>query len=315
MTSRRLIRIKVIQLLYAYNNREAMNLFEIERDLKKSIEKSYDLYYQTLMLMTKIQDFAFLKNDQKKFKLLATAEDLNPNMKFCNNAVLNIIKNNKSFLTYIRNHKISWNDNTESVEYFYKSLTDSDIYRRYMEDPEMSFEKEREFVLKFFYHIIAEDKLFYEIMEDKSIYWNDDFELVLSMLYKTLKNIEADALPEDRIFINIFQSEEDMEFANELLTKTLLNHSKNIEILIPLIKNWEIDRISELDRIIMSAAVTEFKFFPSIPIKVTLDEYIEIAKSYSTPKSGSFINGVLDKTVRQLNDNDEIHKSGRGLME
>lgn len=316
MTSRRLIRIKVLQLLYSYIKNEGVTLAEIERNLLKSIAKSSDLYYQTLLLMTEIQRKAFLKIDSVKNRRFATTEDLNPNTRFIENPVLSIIQNNKKFQTYNHSNLISWNDNTEIISYFYNTFTQSEIYQNYMAAKTASFEDHKKLVIDLFVEFISQNDVYFQTLEEKNIYWNDDFELVLSIVYKTLHNItEKSDTPEADLFFSIYNLEEDTEFARKLLRKTILENEENLKIVDKFTQNWEIERISDIDKLIMSIAITELRQFPSIPVKVTLDEYIEIAKSYSSSKSGGFINGVLDKAVALLKERNEIVKTGRGLME
>lgn len=315
MTSRRLIRIKVLQLLYAYSKKEGTSLAEIERDLLKSIEKSTDLYYQVLLLLTELRHKAFLKIDAAKNRHVVTEADLHPNTRFIDNPVFSILAGNKKFKTYLLNHPISWNENPEIVGFFYNALTESAVYAEYMAKKEVTFEDHKQLVLKLFTDIIVPNDIFYQTLEDKNIYWNDDFELVLSIVYRTLKSIQENTTEDDTILFPVYNTQDDTDFARTLLRKTVNEEEENIRIIDRFIRNWEIERISDIDKLIMATALSELKHFPSIPVKVTLDEYIEISKSYSSPKSGAFINGVLDKAVLMLKETDQIKKTGRGLME
>lgn len=305
----------MLQLLYAYGKREDITLVEAERDLMKSISKSTDLYYETLLLLTEIQHRAFMKIDAARNKRLASNIDLNPNTRFIENPILQAIQKNKKFQSYTNSNMISWNDSLETVVYFYNKLMESNIYQKYMSQKEVSYEEHKQLVIDLFSEIVIADDMFYQMLEEKSIFWNDDFELVLSIVHKTLKNIREDQSEEDSIFYPIYKPEEDSEFARMLMRKTILENETNLKLIDKFTYNWEIERISDTDKLIMSCAISELKNFPSIPIKVTLDEYIEISKSYSSPKSGAFINGVLDKAVSLLKDSDQLLKTGRGLME
>lgn len=315
MTSRRLIRIKVLQLLYSFIKKEGITLAEIERDLLKSIEKSTDLYYQTLLLMTEIQHRAFLKIDSARNRRFATAEDLNPNVRFSENPILKAIQNNKKFQIYNSNHLISWNDNSEIILYFYNNFIQTEAYQEYMAAPEATFESHKQLAINLLVDFIAQDDIFYQTLEEKNIFWNDDFELVLSIVYKTLKNINEKNINDEDIFFPIYNIAEDLDYARKLLRKSIMEKEENLKIIDKFTQNWEIERISDIDKLIMAIALSEFKNFPSIPLKVTLDEYIEIAKSYSSSKSGSFINGILDKAITLMKENNEITKTGRGLIE
>ncbi len=315
MTSRRLIRIKVLQLLYAFSKKENSTLAEIERDLLKSISKSTDLYYETLLLITEIRHKAFLKIDAARNRRLASHTDLNPNVRFIENPVFDLIEKNKKFQYYTLNNQITWTDSQEAIVYFYNKLLEWPAYQKYMNVKEMNFEGHKQLVLDLFSELIIQDDFFYQIMEEKSIFWNDDFELVLSIVYKTLWHLKENMTEESEILFPVYKPQEDAEYARTLMRKSFLEYEKNIQLIDKFTYNWELDRISDMDKLIMACAISELKNFPSIPIKVTLDEYIEISKTYSSPKSGAFINGVLDKTVALLKDSNEIVKTGRGLME
>ena len=315
MTSRRLIRIKVLQLLYAFSKKENANLADIERDLIQSMEKSTDLYYTTLLLLTEIRHKAFLKIDAARNRRLTSNIDLNPNVRFISNPVFDIIEKNKKFQNYVHNNLISWNDMQEAVLYFYNKLPEWPAYQKYMACETASFETHKQLVLDMFAELIIQDDIFFQTLEDRNIFWNDDFELVLSIVYKTLWHIKEETTEEDDIFYPVYKPQEDVEFARTLMRKAFNEYDKNIQLVDKFTYNWELDRISDMDKLIMTCAIAELKNFPSIPVKVSLDEYIEISKTYSSPKSGAFINGVLDKAVAHLKETNEIVKTGRGLVE
>lgn len=315
MTSRRLIRIKVLQLLYAYFKIEGATISEIEKDLFKSISKSTDLYYHIFLLITEIQRKAFLKIDAAKNRKNIALRELNPNTRFIDNPVIAQIANNRKFKTYIHTNLISLTDCENIINSLYNQLKEKEFFQAYMDKPVVNYEDHKKLVLDMISELIAQDEEFFLTMEEKNIYWNDDFDLVLSIVYKTVKNLTEQTNEEAPIFISLYNEEEDFDFAKTLFRKTILDAGINNEILDKFTYNWEIDRISDMDKLIMSMAISELKYFPSIPIKVTFDEYIEISKSYCTNKSSSFINGVLDKVVVLLKENNEIKKTGRGLME
>lgn len=183
-----------------------------------------------------------------------------------------------------------------------------------MEKPEVNFQDHKQLILDLFTELIAPSDIFYQTLEDINIYWNDDLELVMHVVYRTLKNIKEGDNEDSNILYPIYNTEEDTDFARKLLRKTINENQDNLRVVDKFIRNWEIERISDMDKLIMATAIAELKHFPSIPVKVTLDEYIEISKSYSSPKSGGFINGILDKAVVMLKEENQIKKSGRGLM-
>lgn len=315
MTSRRLIRIKVLQLLYAKYKKESVTIEETERELLKSMEKSTDLYYETLLLIVELRRKAFLKIDSARNKRFASEADLHPNTRFLENPVFDIIEKNRKFTNYINNNLISWQESQETVLYFYNKMLEWPKYQQYMQRPAVMFEEHKQLVLDIFAELIIQDDLFFQILEEKSIYWNDDFELVLSIVYKTLWHIRPDMKEDENIFFPIYKPQEDAAYARALARKSFLEYEENTKLIDKFTQNWEIERISEMDKLIMSCAIAELKNFPSIPVKVTLDEYIEISKTYSSPKSGSFINGILDKIVKALTEENKIVKTGRGLIQ
>lgn len=304
-----------MQLLYSFLKRENITLAEIERDLIKSIEKSSDLYYLILLLFTDIRHKAFMKIDAARNRHMASATDLNPNTRFIDNPILMCLESNRKFSNYVRNNIISWQDTPEMVDDLYKSITESDIYQNYMSLNEVSFEDHRKLLLDLFVELFANNEALMQNLEDKNIFWNDDFELVFGIVYKTLKGVPENCEEDNNFLIPVFKSDEDIDFAKTLLRKTALEYNEHIKLIDKFTHNWEVERISDIDKLIMAMAISELCYFPSIPVKVTLDEAIELAKTYSSPKSGSFINGVLDKIVPLLKESGRIAKSGRGLLE
>jgi len=314
MTSRRLIRIKVLQLLYAYSKREDISIAETENELLHSIQKSSELYHLILLLFSDIRHKAYLKIEGKRNKITATEEEKNPNTKFISNKIFELLENNKKFKAELKAEGVTWIKNPEIIEHFYNRIIESPIYEAYMSNSEKSFKEDKDFILEIFKNIITQDDIFFEIMEDRNIYWNDDFELVFNIAYKTLKNLKEDYNEETNFMCSVFSSIDDIQFAKKLLLTTLVNNTETIDLIDRFTKNWEIERISDMDKIILSEAINEILTFPSIPVKVSFDEYIEISKNYSSGKSSAFINGILDKIVIHLNENDKIHKAGRGLV-
>ena len=312
MTSRRLIRIKVLQLLYAYSKKENVTIAELERDLLQSMSKSTDLYYTTLLLLTEIRRKAFLKIDAARNRRFNANH---PDTRFISNPIFDIIEKNQKFQQYILNNKISWNDDQETIVYFYNKLLQWPTYQMYMQKEDISFDTHKQLVLDMFTELIAQDDIFFQMLEDKNLYWNDDFEVVLSVVYKTLRHLQPETQPEDTIVYPIYKTGEDETFGRTLMRKAVLEYEENIQLIDQFTRNWELERISDMDKYIMTCAVSELKNFPTIPVKVTLDEYIEISKTYSSPKSGAFINGILDKIVNQLKENNQLTKMGRGLVD
>ena len=304
-----------MQLLYSYEKKEDATINEIEKDLFKSINKTTDLYYHILLLLTDIQRRAFLKMDAARNRLLATPEDLNPNTRFIENPVIRQIANNRKFKTYVATNYVSFNDTPELLNGMYNKLTELDFFKAYMDAPLMNYEGHKQLVLDILSDLFADDADLDETLENKSIFWNDDLELVLSMVYKTVKRMRREFNEDSIYFLALYNEEEDFELAKTLYRKSVLDMRSNMELINKYTNNWDLDRISDIDKLIMDIAISELRYFPSIPVKVTLNEYIDISKNYGTEKSGGFINGILDKIVSELQEKGEINKMGRGLMD
>lgn len=313
MISRRLLRIKVLHILYAYFNGSNEGLNKYEKDLFFSIEKSYDLYHLFFLLLLDVKEFAQSKIDRAKSKRVPTQEDLNPNLRFVENRVIKQLSSCNRLLKYADEKKLNWVNHPELIKKLYTDLTESDIYGRYMNGSNDSFKADKEFVIAFFSQFLVDNDDLYQILEEHSIFWNDDIEFVLSMNIKTVQKAKT-----DNIELNLFQlfkNDEDVEFVKKLFRMVILNHDKNAELIQNHIKNWDVDRIAQLDLLVLEMAVTEIMQFPSIPVKVSFNEYIELVKFYSTDRSNAFVNGVLDKIIQKLKSEGKFQKAGRGLME
>jgi transcription antitermination protein NusB len=313
MISRRIIRTKVLQVLYAFYSTEDKSLNNAEKELFFCIRKTYDLYHFLLALVIEIADYSEQRIEIKKNKHQPTHEDLHPNTKFVSNQVIQQLRENRALHAYINQQKLSWVNYPELIKELYLFLIESDFYKEYMKDKNRSFLDDRKFVDKMFTNIllIAED--LYEVLEEMSIYWNDDVEFTVSMISKTLKKFNPHS-GSDQNLLPMFKDQDDRDFAKDLLRKSIINHDELRELIKEHSKNWDLDRIAFMDILIMQLAAAEFLYFPSIPTKVSLNEYIELSKYYSTEKSRNFINGILDKTLKDLKTSGKINKTGRGLI-
>jgi N utilization substance protein B len=314
MLNRRHIRIKVLQALYAYFQSEKNDLVSGEKELLFSLNKVEELYAYLFDLMAELHFLAQRKMEEGKKRRMATELDLNPLTKFVDNAMLKLIRDNKALSSKRADHKVSWTQEDDLVRAVFKELVETDFYKAYLNEPETSFDLDREFVIKMFKQLIANNERIQDHLEDKSIYWIDDLDLIASMIIKTMKKWEAT----DNDYVEIlplYRDKEDLVFAKTLY-RNVISDSESLDALIKeKAKNWDIDRIALMDMLVMKLAVTEAKQFKNIPTKVTMNEFIEIAKFYSTPKSKSFINGILDNLFSELTESGEISKMGRGLME
>ena len=312
MISRRLLRIKALKALYAHLKSESDSLMASEKTLVASINKTYDLYFQMLSLIVEVARYADERQQAAMQKKLPTYEDLNPNRKFVENAVVHLIAESDSVNDYLAAHKLSWARYPELIKALYLQLEQSDYYKKYMTSQERSFREDLALVTDFYANELESSEMLEEVLDEQSILWNDDLGFALIMVTRTLSNMRPSH--RDVKVLPKFKSEEDLDFAMELFEKAAVNYDSNLEVIEQFTRNWDIERIAFMDNVIMVTAMAELVSFPSIPVKVTLDEYIEIAKYYSTASSSTFINGVLDKVVTMLTEEGRINKSGRGLI-
>ncbi|MHC1704896.1 MAG: transcription antitermination factor NusB [Tenuifilaceae bacterium] len=313
MISRRLLRVKILQVLFAYFKSENDSLVNTEKELLHSIHKAFDLYHLLLYLPVELADYAENKIQLAKQKFIATHEDLNPNTKFINNKLVTLIRENESLKSYLESHKLGWGLYPEVIRNLYIRLSESDYFKSYMESSNSSFNDDKQLVINILSRELEDFDELYQHLEEQSIYWNDDLEFMLSMVVKTLKKF-SDEQPTSAALFPMYRSDDDEDYAKRLMRKVVLNHTENVKLIEEYTKNWEVDRIASMDILIMELALTEIKEFPSIPIKVSFNEYIEIAKYYSTDQSSTFINGVLDKIITTLRKKNAVVKQGRGLI-
>lgn len=312
MISRRMLRIKVIKTLYAHLKSDADSLMASQKTLVNSIDKTYDLYVLTLSLVAELAHYAEQRQELAKKKQLPTYEDLNPNRKFVDNRVVQLIANSDSVNDYLASRKLSWAAYPELIKTLYTQLEQTEYFENYMSQQERSFKEDLALVTEFFTRELEECEMLEDVLDEMSILWNDDLGFALIMVLRTLSSVRPSH--EEIKLVPKFKSEEDLDFACELFAKTAVNYDEYQQQIERFTRNWDVERIAFMDNLIMATAVAELVGFESIPVKVTLDEYIEIAKFYSTNSSGTFINGVLDKLVAALQQEGRINKSGRGLI-
>lgn len=312
MLNRRHIRVKVMQSIYAMHQKNTDDLEKEEKFLIQSIDNIQDLYLIMLSTLTEIRkkEIVFLETSSKKH--LATPEEKNPNQKFINNAVLLQLEDNSSLSIALEKRKINnWVLNDDYILILLNEIKQSDLYAQYMRNRINTFEEDKQFVIDMFTELIAPNEKLYDYLEDHKLTWTDDIPLVNTQIQKQLKAI---SVKDDFKVVKLYKDEEDREFVGNLFRKTVLNELELAKEYIDKTPNWDADRIAEIDTIILKMAICEFLKFPSIPIKVTINEYLEIAKEYSTPKSSIFINGILDNLVKEFQNENKIKKTGRGLL-
>lgn len=308
MINRVLIRLKIVQIVYAYYQNGGKNLDTAEKELFFSLSKAYDLYNYLLLLMVEVTKQANKRLNAAKNKLVPTKEELFPNTKFVENRFIAQLEVNKQMLEFSNNQKKTWENEADFVKTLCDKILESDIYKEYMASETSSYEEDRELWRKLYKNIIFNNIELDQVLEDQSLYWNDDKEIVDTFVLKTIKRFDEkngakqELLPE-------FKDEEDQDFARRLFRRTILNADYYRHLISENTKNWDLDRVAFMDVVIMQIALAEILSFPNIPVSVSLNEYVEIAKLYSTPKSGGFINGTLDGIVNSLKKENKLTKN------
>ncbi|MDL2256792.1 transcription antitermination factor NusB [Bacteroidales bacterium OttesenSCG-928-I14] len=308
MINRVIIRIKVLQIVYAFYQKDGSSLKSAENELMRSIGHSYDLYFYLLFLMVSLTDTEQKRLDAQKHKYLPTEKELNPDTRLIENKFIEQLQSNQTLESFITKHGNIWdNDDNSFLRSMLTKILESDLYQDYLKS-ENNYNSDREFWHKVFKHIIIKDDELREIANDNSIYIDDDLELIGTFVLKTINRFDP-AKGDEQELLPMFKDDEDREFAIQLLHRTLLEKEENSELINQQIKNWDIDRIAVMDLYIMQIALAEIKNFSNIPIQVSLNEYIDLARYYSTPQSARFINGILDAIVNELKGQGKLFKA------
>ena len=315
MLNRRYLRIKVMQALYGFFQSDTKDLGRSERELFNGIDKIYDLYIYQLALLLELRHVAGVIAEEAKEKHLPTQEDLNPNMRFIENRLLKQLSENIHLQREMNNRKIGWNNEFELVRKIFNTVKASAEYEQYMNAADNDYKADRNFIIHVFREFIADFELVNHLYEERNLHWGDDIYLVNPMVVKTLESFREDAAPDAELMPLYKDREDDMEFVKDLFRQTAMRNEQNEKLIGDKTKNWEVERIAMMDVLLMKMAITEVLHFSNIPVKVTLNEFIEISKMYSTPKSKIFINGILDKLVADFKRDNMLNKMGRGLME
>ncbi len=311
MLNRRYLRIKTMQILYSYYQQDKPNALLFEKELFKSLDKIYDLYIYVLVLFTDMHHTAHLVLEENKNKRLPTNEDLDPNLRFIDNIVLQNLTNSSELKKEVLNRKISWQSDFDLVRKLYSELRATDLYKDYMASKTPSAKEDKQFLISVATEFLYEHDLLNHLFEEKNLHWADDTFGAFSMVSRTFENFTGTFK-----LVPLFKdAEDDKKFISDLFLKTIANDKEYEKLIEEKTKNWEFDRIASMDVLLMKMAMTEFLHINNVPIKVSLNEYIDISKDYSTPNSKTFINGILDKIIADLKRDNLIQKTGRGLME
>lgn len=313
MISRRLLRVKLLQVLYAQHTKEEFSVQQAEKELTFSINKAFDLYHLLMLIPIELVKAEAHRIETARAKLRPTSDDLNPNTRFVNNKLVQKIADNKQLNQYVSAQKLSWANYSELFKPLLNLIRERNYFIKYMNNGVNNFADDKNLILKILEEEIVTNSDITSMLEEQSIFWNDDLEFVLSMVIKTLASFKETNL-NDRL-MPLYKSPDDEEFGKKLLRRTILNRNDFDVLIKKHAQNWEFDRIALMDIIIMHMALAEITDFESIPVKVSLNEYIDIAKEYSTFNSNTFINGILDNVVKDLKAQGKILKTGRGLIE
>ncbi len=312
MLNRRYVRIKVYQALYALLQSDSANVGAIEKGLIQNIGYTYDLYIALLQVFPELHRCANERITERKKKRLPTDEDLNPNLKFVTNQALAAIITSSLLKEEGEKRKINWVGQKELMQKLFRSLSESEIYQGFMQDERGDFNSDRKFLVEAFVAEIANAEPLHDVFEERSIHWLEDLDLACNMVKRTIENMKDGDMKLRELYSD---PQDEKEFISQLLHQTMEMGAIHEVAISDKAKNWEADRIALSDMILMKMALAEVKTFSMIPVKVTMNEYIEIAKAYSTPKSKNFINGVLDKLFDDYKQSGEIKKVGRGLID
>ena len=314
MLNRRHLRIKVLQILYAFFQSKEIDVVKAQNELLLSVERMYDLYLYLLLTIPELKRAAEINNENRKNKLRPNESDLMPNLKWVENSLVLKIEESKELNKVSSARKVNWlgAENQEIFRKMFLQVKDSETYFEFMENGLKDFEEDKKFALALFKNEIINSEFLHNFIEDKSIYWLDDIDLCCSMALKTLKTVVLD---KEISILSLYKEDDDeKEFILNLCRNTIEMDVENEKLIEILAVNWEVDRIAKMDVLLLKMALVELQTCSNIPTKVTMNEYIEISKFYSTPKSNLFINGILDKAISMLTKEKKIKKIGRGLV-
>ena len=309
------MRVKALQVLYSYQQSEVKEILPFEKALLLSVDKVHEMYFWLLSLLIEVADYSIIDADERANKHLPSEADLNVNAKLHNNLFIYSLKQNKEYLAAIKKYKISWSFDPEISKSIFISLKNSPEFTSFNDLPVHTIQSDKDVIKYIFKKLILKSPGIEQIFEEKFINWPVDKEVLQALVAKTFKNFSSENPDENKLAQVCPNWDEDKPFMLDLFKKVVSFESEYQEIIGQKTKNWDSERIAVMDTLLMRMAITELVHFHLIPVKVTMNEYIEIAKEFSTPKSNSFINGILDKILAELKASGKLHKSGRGLME
>ena len=315
MLNRRHLRVKVLQTLYAYQLSEDKQVLKFEKALLKSVDQVYEMYIWALNLLDEVSDYVRIDAEERANKYLPSADDLAPNTRLLTNTFVELVRHNEEYQAGVKKYKVSWSFDPEIVRTIFLQLKDAEEYRTYLNQEDRSLTSEKEIIKYIFKRIVLKNPAIEQAFEERFINWPVDKEVLQAMIAKTLKNFTSENPKENQLAELTPNWVEDRQFIVDLLVNSIRYADEYQQLISTKTKNWEADRIALLDNLLMRMAICELLNFPTIPVKVTINEYIEISKVFSTAKSNTFINGILDKILGELQAAGRIRKHGRGLVQ
>lgn len=306
MISRRILRIKVLQTIYSYYQGEG-ELINAQKELAASIDRSYDLYFYLLQLCIEVADYCDRQQEAAKLKYMATLSELNPNKKFVHNKLIEQLRINETLQSHLTASGLTWTQYQHVPKSVFNDLALTDEYKAYMADKDNTYAKDKAIIAFLIEHVILENNDFFDALEAQSVYWIDTVEFFAGMSLRTIDRYKA-SHGADAKMLPKYKNDDDAQFADQLLLKAVASGDRYRELISASADNWDLERIALLDILLIQVALAEVEQFPDIPLRVTFNEYIEIAKNYSTEKSPLFINGVLDKIVQKLRESGDVIK-------
>jgi N utilization substance protein B len=304
-----------MQALYAFFHSEDREKAKYEKEMFQSFDKVYDLYLHLLLLLNEIREQGRNLITIRKAKHLPSREDLVPNTKFIDNKIFGMLAVNRQLAAESKKRNITWENDKDIAQKLFTKIIESDLYKTYMANSYGGFKEGKKFISDIYIEIIAQDELLQFYFEEKNIHWADDIDFVNTLVLKTIDYIPESA-SDNMPLAHLYKDEkEDKKFAKELFGEVIQHAEEQDKMIQSKTENWELERIAFMDVLLMKLAITEFLYFPTIPVKVSLNEYIELAKQYSTPKSSVFVNGILDKLLAEFKADGRLQKEGRGLVE
>ncbi len=300
-----------MQALYSFFQHEKAEVAYFERELFKSLDKIHELYFYILALLNDLHHVSLVMADENKNKRLPGKEDLNPNLRFTNNALLVSLDENAEFKAQIEKRKISWQNDFDIVRKLFIDIRNGELYQNYLNAGNSGMTEDRDFILALLTNYLSENEILISLFEEKNIHWADDTFVAFNSVIRNLEDFNG----EFKLHALLKDEKDDLEFMSQLFTKTILYRPQFEELIGRHTQNWEIERIANMDMLLMEMALAEILYIPNVPVKASLNEYIDISKEYSTPNSKVFVNGVLDKIIAELKRDNKINKTGRGLKE